>query len=111
MKGIREARAKTEAHGTKDANTDHSKRWSYFPVCFGAYTISLITTIVFMVVFHAAQPALLYIVPACTGSVTLLALIHGEFKDLIAYSEEEENENEEDDGKEGKPPQKDSKKD
>ena len=46
-------------------------------------------------VWEAAQPALLYLVPACLGSSLLCALVRGELKELFAYSEEEEEEEKE----------------
>ncbi len=48
-----------------------------------------------MIHFKAAQPALLYLVPACLGSSLLTALVRGEMKSLFAYSEEVEEEEEE----------------
>lgn len=45
-------------------------------------------------VFEAAQPALLYLVPACLGSSLLCAAVRGELKELFEYSEEEEEEEE-----------------
>ena len=45
-----------------------------------------------MIQFNAAQPALLYLVPACLGSSLLCAVVRGELKELFAYSEEEEEE-------------------
>ena len=51
---------------------------------------SLFTTIFIMHVFKAAQPALLYLVPACLGSSLFVAFTRGEFAALFAYSEEEE---------------------
>ena len=42
------------------------------------YTVALITTIVVMNVFQAAQPALLYIVPSVLGFVTVHSMINGE---------------------------------
>ena len=50
-----------------------------------------------MIQFNAAQPALLYLVPACLGSSFLCAVIRGEVKELLAYSEEEEEEEAEED--------------
>lgn len=47
---------------------------------FAGYVGGLATTIIVMNVFEAAQPALLYIVPAVLGAVSLHALIQGEFK-------------------------------
>jgi len=46
------------------------------------------------IVFQAAQPALLYLVPACLGSSLLCAVVRGELKELFDYSEEEEEQEE-----------------
>jgi len=54
-------------------------------------------TIFVMHVFKHAQPALLYLVPACLIAPSLLALCKGDFKTLIAY---EDHPAEESDGKE-----------
>jgi len=68
----------------------------YFWVVLFAYFIGLTVTVLVMYVFHAAQPALLYLVPACLGSSTGLALTRGEFLQLCKYDEEKfDNENEE----------------
>lgn len=40
--------------------------------------------------FRAAQPALLYLSPACVGSVTLLAIIRGESSELWGWEDGEE---------------------
>lgn len=47
-----------------------------------------------MIYFKAAQPALLYLVPACLGSSFLCAVVRGEVKDMLAYTEEVEEEDE-----------------
>jgi len=60
----------------------------YFYVCYFSYFLGLLTTIGVMHVFRAAQPALLYLVPACLGSSMLLALVRGEVGALVAYTEE-----------------------
>lgn len=44
--------------------------------------------------FRAAQPALLYLSPACILSVSGLALLRGEWKDLWGYVDGEEDEKE-----------------
>lgn len=49
------------------------------------------------IVWEAAQPALLYLVPSCLGSSLLCAVVRGELKELFAYSEEEEEEEVKDD--------------
>jgi len=64
----------------------------YFHSCLVAYVLGLITTLFVMIQFNAAQPALLYLVPACLGSSFGCALYRGEVKELLDYSEEEEEE-------------------
>lgn len=55
---------------------------SKFPLCstFAGYVIGLSATIVVMNVFKAAQPALLYLVPAIIAAVAIPAAYTGEFK-------------------------------
>jgi minor histocompatibility antigen H13 len=60
----------------------------YFHTALIAYIGGLGFTIFIMMYFNAAQPALLYLVPACLGSSLLTALVRGELKDLFDYSEE-----------------------
>ncbi|KAL3809392.1 hypothetical protein ACHAXA_007871 [Cyclostephanos tholiformis] len=67
----------------------------YFHSGLLGYVIGLSTTLYVMIVFEAAQPALLYLVPACLGSSLLCAFVRGELKELFDYSEEEEEVNEE----------------
>ena len=62
----------------------------YFHSCLVAYVLGLVTTLFVMIQFNAAQPALLYLVPACLGSSFGCALYRGEVKQLLAYSEEVE---------------------
>ncbi|WFD05204.1 hypothetical protein MVES1_000532 [Malassezia vespertilionis] len=59
----------------------------YFTACFVAYVLGLVTTITVMHVFHAAQPALLYLSPACSLSVVLVAFVRGELKELFQFSD------------------------
>lgn len=66
----------------------------YFHSALFAYVAGLATTLFVMIQFNAAQPALLYLVPACLGSSLLCAAVRGELKELFAYSEEEEEEEE-----------------
>lgn len=44
-------------------------------------------TIFVMHIFKHAQPALLYLVPACLGTPLLLALIKGDIKALFKYED------------------------
>ncbi|XP_011178475.1 minor histocompatibility antigen H13 [Zeugodacus cucurbitae] len=72
---------------------DHSsKRKSriYFYSTLVAYFLGLLATIFVMHVFKHAQPALLYLVPACMGTPLLVALVRGELKTLFAYEDHPE---------------------
>ena len=60
---------------------------TYFNASFLAYIVGLITTVVVMTVFKHAQPALLYLVPACISFPLILALLKGDFKSLFAYED------------------------
>ncbi|XP_037959804.1 minor histocompatibility antigen H13 [Teleopsis dalmanni] len=74
---------------------DHStKRKSriYFYATLTAYFLGLLTTIFVMHVFKHAQPALLYLVPACMGTPLFVALVRGELKTLFAYEDHPEEE-------------------
>lgn len=72
----------------------------YFMTTFVAYILGLAGTIVVMHVFKHAQPALLYLVPACLGAPLLVALVTGEIKLLFEYNEEEEKDEEDDEEEE-----------
>ena len=66
---------------------DHSlnrKSNLYFYATFIAYFLGLMATIFVMHVFKHAQPALLYLVPACMGTPLALALVKGDIKTLFA---------------------------
>jgi len=67
----------------------------YFYSNMVAYTLGLATTVGVMHFFDAAQPALLYLVPACVGASMLTAVMRGEFKTLLNYSEEKKEEEKE----------------
>lgn len=68
----------------------------YFHSTLVGYILGLATTLFVMFRFNAAQPALLYLVPACLGTSFGCAMIRGEVQLLLQYSEEEEDEGEED---------------
>jgi len=61
---------------------------SVFEYCLGGYILGLGTTVFVMHVFEAAQPALLYIVPACIATSMMGAAAKGKLKELWTYSEE-----------------------
>ncbi|XP_039219782.1 minor histocompatibility antigen H13 isoform X2 [Crotalus tigris] len=58
---------------------------TYFYTSFVAYILGLSLTIFIMHVFKHAQPALLYLVPACIGFPLLVALAKGEVTDMFSY--------------------------
>lgn len=60
------------------------KSRTYFYTSYIAYFLGLMMTIGIMHVFRHAQPALLYLVPACAGAPLLIALIKGDIKTLFA---------------------------
>ena len=53
----------------------------------GAYVAGLIATVTVMHTFKSAQPALLYLSPACILSVVLCAVLRGELGDLWAFDD------------------------
>ena len=67
----------------------------YFYTTFIAYILGLCGTIVVMHVFKHAQPALLYLVPACLGAPILMALIRGDIKSMFSYADHPEEDEEE----------------
>jgi minor histocompatibility antigen H13 len=69
---------------------------AYFYACYVGYFLGLATTIFVMHTFKAAQPALLYLVPACIGSSFILAIVRGEVSLLLAYEEEQKKEEKKD---------------
>ena len=81
---------KIETDLTKDIPEKFIK--TYFNATMTAYVIGLASTVLIMYHFKAAQPALLYLVPACLISSFGTALLRGEVKELLAYSEEGEKE-------------------
>jgi minor histocompatibility antigen H13 len=62
----------------------------YFYVTFIAYSLGLLTTIGVMHVYKHAQPALLYLVPACLGTPLFFALVRGDIKSMFQYADHPE---------------------
>lgn len=69
----------------------------YFNASLAAYVAGLATTITVMHTFKAAQPALLYLSPACILSVIITAATRGETSAMLSYSEEPSDKNKKDD--------------
>lgn len=69
---------------------DHKRGFdksNYFGPVFVSYILGLVATLVVMNVFQHAQPALLYLVPACLGSTFLVALKKGEVRFIFNWTE------------------------
>ncbi|XP_071496468.1 minor histocompatibility antigen H13-like [Diadema antillarum] len=60
---------------------------TYFYTGFTAYLLGLLATIAVMHCFKHAQPALLYLVPACIGLPLFVALVKGDLKALFKYED------------------------
>jgi len=60
----------------------------YFYVNIAAYAAGLLLTVSVMFFFKAAQPALLYLVPACLGASLAVGMARSELGTLISYDEE-----------------------
>ncbi|XP_048874482.1 minor histocompatibility antigen H13-like isoform X2 [Brienomyrus brachyistius] len=60
---------------------------TYFYTGFLAYIFGLGLTIFIMHTFKHAQPALLYLVPACIGLPVIMALARGELTEMFRYEE------------------------
>jgi len=60
----------------------------YFHSTLIGYILGMNLSMCMMIKYQAAQPALLYLVPACLGSSLIVAVMRGEVKSLIGYSEE-----------------------
>jgi len=60
----------------------------YFLVNLFCYALGLVCTVGVMYFFNAAQPALLYLVPACLGGSVVVAFWRKEWQALWAYNEE-----------------------
>ncbi|KAK2850895.1 hypothetical protein Q5P01_007171 [Channa striata] len=69
---------------------------TYFYSSFLAYIFGLGLTIFVMHTFKHAQPALLYLVPACVGFPVIVALFKGELTEMFRYEESSPEEAKED---------------
>ncbi|KAG5253964.1 signal peptide peptidase [Salix suchowensis] len=68
-------------------DVSRGKDSQYFKSAFIGYTAGLVLTIIVMNWFQAAQPALLYIVPAVIGFLAAHVLWNGEVKPLMEFDE------------------------
>ncbi|GKC11352.1 signal peptide peptidase-like protein [Tanacetum coccineum] len=60
---------------------------NYFKSAFSGYAVGVTLTIIVMNWFQAAQPALLYIVPAVIGFLAAHCIWNGEVKPLLEFDE------------------------
>jgi len=67
---------------------------TYFQVTFISYLIGLFTTMFVMHTFQAAQPALLYLVPAVIGSSFITAILQNDVDSLFQFDEGKEDKQE-----------------
>ncbi|XP_057515098.1 signal peptide peptidase 2 [Amaranthus tricolor] len=68
-------------------DVSRGKDSQYFKSAFFGYTVGLVLTIVVMNWFQAAQPALLYIVPAVIGFLAVHVVCNGDTKPLMEFDE------------------------
>lgn len=61
----------------------------YFWSCIMGYIVGMVTTVLVMLIFKRGQPALLYLVPGCVGSVLICAFLRKEVKRVYHYNEDE----------------------
>lgn len=64
-----------------------TERRPYFTAAVAAYALGLAATIAALHGFNAAQPALIYLSPACSLAVVLAASLRGEWAPLLDYAE------------------------
>ncbi|KAG6378206.1 signal peptide peptidase-domain-containing protein [Boletus reticuloceps] len=62
----------------------------YFSVTLTAYVVGLVTTMTVMHMMGKAQPALLYLSPACILSLFVTAVVRGEVDDVWSWSDDPE---------------------
>ncbi|CAI8605743.1 unnamed protein product [Vicia faba] len=86
-------------------DVSRGKQPQYFKSAFLGYTFGLVLTIVVMNWFQAAQPALLYIVPAVIGFLGVHCIWNGEVKQLLEFDESKSKSSEEE--SDAKPSKKD----
>ncbi|CAH8625615.1 unnamed protein product [Schistosoma rodhaini] len=77
-----------------DTKLGRKNSYAYFYSGYTAYIVAIIMTFVMMHVFKHAQPALLYLVPACLGAPLLMALVKNDLSAMFSYEDEPETEKE-----------------
>lgn len=62
----------------------------YFYTSLIAYILGMIVTVFILTTFQAAQPALLYLVPACLGIPLITAFLRGDLGTMLKYEDYDE---------------------
>lgn len=62
----------------------------YFWAWIGGYILGILVTVGVMMAFKKGQPALLYLVPGCLGSVLAWAFVRGELNLIYSYDADKE---------------------
>ncbi|KAI3757032.1 hypothetical protein L6452_04565 [Arctium lappa] len=68
-------------------DVSRGRKSHYFKSAFLGYAVGVVLTIIVMNWFQAAQPALLYIVPAVIGFLAVHCIWNGEVKPLLEFDE------------------------
>jgi len=76
-KSVTRSASKRAATASRTVSHDAGNVPTYFPSVAAGYLVGIVTTIVVMNVFNAAQPALLYIVPGVLGATLIRAALAG----------------------------------
>ncbi|KAI1417333.1 signal peptide peptidase-domain-containing protein [Hypoxylon sp. FL1857] len=61
---------------------------TYFHAAMVGYFLAIVTTLVMLLVYHHAQPALLYLVPGVVFTVWITGMLRGELRDMWNYTED-----------------------
>ncbi|KAL7621524.1 hypothetical protein AAE478_008848 [Parahypoxylon ruwenzoriense] len=61
---------------------------TYFHASMIGYFLAMITTLAALLIYHHAQPALLYLVPGVVFAVWITGALRGELREMLAYTED-----------------------
>ncbi|OTA62705.1 hypothetical protein K449DRAFT_369407 [Hypoxylon sp. EC38] len=61
---------------------------TYFHAAMIGYFVAMVTTLVMLLVYHHAQPALLYLVPGVVFTVWITGMLRGELREMWNYTED-----------------------
>lgn len=87
----RYAAAQPSAQHTRRVSSRSRFPTPYFSATLAAYVAGLVVTMAVMTLFNAAQPALLYLSPACVGALAFTAAARGEWTAVWAWADIDED--------------------